>query len=108
VTGTGSSGPSAPAGAAPERTQLAWRRTALSGTAVTLLTARLAFREGFAAPRLVLGALALLPLAGLLLVARHRRGGVGESGALPGWVPAATAASLAWFAVLGAVLVVLP
>ena len=100
--------PPAPPGAATERTQLAWRRTALSGTAVVLLTARLAARGGFAYPQLVLGGLALLPLAGLLLVARHRLGSVGESGAPPGWVPAATAASLAWFAVLGAVLVVLP
>ena len=100
--------PSAPPGAATERTQLAWRRTALSGTAVVLLTARLAARGGFAYPQLVLGGLALLPLAGLLLVTRRRLGSVGESGAPPGWVPSAMAMSVAWFAVLGAVLVVLP
>jgi hypothetical protein len=108
VTGAEPSEPSAPPGAATERTQLAWRRTALSGTAVALLAARLAFRGDFTYLHLVLGLLALLPLAVLLLVARHRLGGVGESGAPPGWVPVTMAASLAWFAVLGVVLVVLP
>lgn len=108
MTGAGPSGPPAPPGAATERTQLSWRRTALSGTAVALLSARLAFRGGFALSHLVLGGLVLLPLVGLLLVTRRRLGSVGESGAPPGWVPAATAMSVAWFAVLGAVLVVLP
>lgn len=107
MTGTDQSGPPPPPGAAPERTQLAWRRTALSGTVVALLIARLAFRDGDAPLHLVLGALALVPFAGLLLVTRLRLGTVGESGAPPGWVPAAVAASLVWFAVLGAVLAVL-
>ncbi len=107
MTGTDQSGPPAPPGAATERTQLAWRRTALSGTVVALLIARLAFRDGDAYLHLILGGLGLLPLAGLLLVMRHRLGSVGQSGAPPGWVPAAAAASLAWFAVLGAVLAVL-
>lgn len=108
MTGAEPSVPAAPPGAATERTQLAWRRTALSGTVVALLAARLAARDGFACPQLVLGGLVLLPFAGLLLVTRRRLGSVGESGAPPGWIPAAMAASLAWFAVLGAVLVVLP
>lgn len=108
MTGTDRSGPPSPPGAATERTQLAWRRTALSGTAVALLIARLAFRGGFAHLHLVLGVLALLPFAGLLLVMRHRLGNVGESGAAPRWIPAAMAAILACFAVLGAVLAVLP
>ena len=47
-------------------------------------------------------------LRSVLLVTRRRLRSVGESGAPPGWVPSAMAMSLAWFAVLGAVLVVLP
>lgn len=108
MTDADQSGPPPPPGAATERTQLAWRRTALSGTVVALLIARLAFRNGDAPLHLVLGGLALVPFAGLLLVTRLRLGNVGESGAPPGWVPAAVAASLVWFAVLGAVLAVLP
>lgn len=97
-----------PPSAAPERTRLSWRRTALSTTAVTLLTVRLGIREGFAPLRLTVTALALLCWVGLLLLGRYRIRSIGTSGALPGWVPAVTATCLAWFAVLGAVLVVLP
>lgn len=105
MTGT-AAGP--PPSAAPERTRLSWRRTALAGTAVTLLTARLAIRDGFAPLRLTVGGLALIGWVGVLLIARYRIRAIGESGAPPGWVPAVTASCLAWFAVLGGVLAVLP
>jgi hypothetical protein len=97
-----------PRGTAPERTRLAWRRTALAGTAVTLLVARLAIRDGLRPLPLTVGGLAALSWIGLLLLGRYRLGSAGASGAPPGWVPVATAACLAWFTVLGAVLVVLP
>jgi hypothetical protein len=97
-----------PRGTAPERTRLAWRRTALAGTAVTLLVARLAIRDGLRPLPLTVGALAALAWFGLLLLCRYRLGSVGGSGAPPGWVPVATVACLAWFTVLGAALVVLP
>jgi hypothetical protein len=97
-----------PASTATERTRLAWRRTGLAGTAVTLLTARLAIRDGLSPSRLALGGLSLLAWVGILLLGRYRLGTVGRSGAPPGWVPAVTATCLAWFVVLGTVLVVLP
>jgi hypothetical protein len=96
-----------PANTASERTVLSWRRTALSGTAVTLLVLRLAMRKGYGPVHLSLAALALPGLAALLLLARYRLR-TGPSEAPPGWVPVATAACAAWLAVLGAVLAVLP
>jgi hypothetical protein len=105
MTGT-AAGP--PPGAAPERTRLSWRRTVLACTAITLLTARLAIRHGFAPVRLTVGGFALLGWVGVLLIGRYRMRSIGESGAPPGWVPAVTASCVAWFAVLGAVLAVLP
>jgi len=107
MTGTGAAG-SDPANTASERTLLAWRRSALSGTAVTLLVVRLAIRNGFGPLHLSLAALALPGLAALLLLARYRQRTAGPSGAPPGWVPVATAACAIWFAVLGAALAVLP
>ena len=97
-----------PPGAAPERTRLAWRRTALSATAVTLITVRLGIRDGYAPLRLTVAGLAMVGWVGLLLLGQYRIRSVGTSGAPPGWVPAVTATCVAWFAVLGAVLVVLP
>jgi hypothetical protein len=105
MTGT-ATGP--PPGTAPERTRLAWRRTALAGTAVMLLTARLAIRDGPVPLHLAVGGLALLGWFGVVLLGRYRIRSAGASGAPPGWVPAVTATCLAWFAVLGAVLAVLP
>ena len=107
MSGTGAAC-SDPANTASERTVLSWRRTALSGTAVTLLVARLAVRNGYGPLHLSLAALALPGLAALLLIARYRLRTAGPSGAPPGWVPAATAACAIWFAVLGAALAVLP
>ena len=97
-----------PPGAAPERTRLAWRRTALSATAVSLITVRLGIRDGFVPLRLTVAGLAMLGWVGLLVLGRYRIRSIGTSGAAPGWVPAVTATCLAWFAVLGGVLVVLP
>ena len=97
-----------PPGTAPERTRLSWRRTALSVTAVTLLTARLAIRDGLAPLRLTVAALAVLGWVVAMLLSGYRIRSAGTSGAPPGWVPSLTATCLAWFAVLGAVLVVLP
>lgn len=107
MTGTAEQ-PGSPPGAAPERTRLSWRRTALSGTAVTLLIGRLAIRDGFVPLRLALVVLAVLGWAGAVLLSQYRTRSIGTSRPLPGWVPAVTATWLAWFAVIGAVLVVLP
>jgi hypothetical protein len=107
MTGTGAAGPD-PANTASERTLLSWRRTALSGTAVTLLVARLAVRNGYGPLHVTLAALSLPGLAALLLIARYRLRTAGPSGAPPGWVPVATAVCGVWFAVLGAALAVLP
>jgi hypothetical protein len=97
-----------PANTASERTLLAWRRTALAGTAVTLLVVRLAIRNGYGPVHLSLAALALPGLVALLLLTRYRLRTVGPSGAPPGWVPVATAACAVWFAVIGTALAVLP
>ena len=105
MTGT-AAGP--PPSAAPERTRLSWRRTVLACTAITLLTARLAIRHGFAPLRLAVGAFVLVGWVGVLLIGRYRIRSIGQYGAPPGWVPAVTASCVAWFAVIGAVLAVLP
>jgi Domain of unknown function (DUF202) len=111
-TGTGPTGTAptgtGPTGTAPRRTRLAWRRTALATGAVTVLTGRLALAGGHHPGHLIMGGLALLGWAGLVLLAGHRAGRVAPQTPPPGWVPTAMALGVAWFAVLGAVLVVLP
>ena len=92
---------------APVRTRLSWRRTVLSAAAVTLLVARLAAHDGFAPPDLALGGLTLLSPVGIALLGRYRLRTVDGRPATPRWVPVATAACVAWFAVLGAALAVL-
>ncbi len=66
------SGPAGDAGAQPERTRLAWRRTVLSGTVCALLLFRLAFERGLDPAGAVGLALGLLCWLALLLLA-HRR-----------------------------------
>jgi uncharacterized membrane protein YidH (DUF202 family) len=107
MSGTGRAR-SDPANTATERTLLAWRRTALSGTAVTLLVVRLAVRDGYGPVHLSLAALALPGLFGLLLLTRYRLRALTRPEAPSGWVPVATAACAAWFAVIGVGLAVLP
>jgi hypothetical protein len=103
MTGTGPALNSAVA-----RTRLAWRRTGLAGTGVALLTARLAVRDGLRPLDLALGGFSLLAWVGILLLGRYRLRTAGASGAPTGRVPAMTAMCLAWFAVFGALLAVLP
>lgn len=59
-------------GLQPERTRLAWRRTTLTATVVTVLAARSAFQDGERAVGLVACAWCVLVWLGLLAVA-HRR-----------------------------------
>ncbi len=107
MSGTGGARPD-PTNTATERTRLAWRRTGLSGTAVTLLVVRLAVRNGYGPVHLSVAALALPGFVGLLLLTRYRLRTAGSRPAPSGWVPVATAACAAWFAVIGAALAVLP
>jgi len=60
-----------PAGLAPERTSLAWSRTALSYAGCALLLARLATNSGPTAV-VVVGALGVLAAVGLLVAAELR------------------------------------
>jgi hypothetical protein len=62
----------APAGLAAERTRLAWRRTALGGTAVALLAARLAVTTTAGAVTVALFAVVMAGWLGLLLAAFRR------------------------------------
>jgi uncharacterized membrane protein YidH (DUF202 family) len=107
MKGTGATAAN-PTETAAERTRLSWRRTALSGTAVTLLVVRVAIRNGYGPVHVCLAVLALPGFAGLLLLTRYRLRTAGRSGAPASWVPVATAICAAWFAVIGAALAVLP
>jgi uncharacterized membrane protein YidH (DUF202 family) len=57
--------------AQPERTRLAWRRTALAATVTTLLAIRFALRDGLAP--VPLAVVALLALTWLVLLAGSQR-----------------------------------
>lgn len=58
--------------AQPERTRLAWRRTALTATVTALLAARFALVEGESALQLVLTALIALTWVGFLVGVQRR------------------------------------
>ncbi|MGW2091408.1 DUF202 domain-containing protein [Promicromonospora sukumoe] len=68
----GTAGPTPPPGLQPERTELAWRRTALSVAAVSLVGARL-LPALFGSAVWLLPGLAGLALAGYLWLASRRR-----------------------------------
>jgi uncharacterized membrane protein YidH (DUF202 family) len=98
--------PSGPDGASPQRTRLAWRRTALSHTACALLLLRLAAGVG----RLWLGALvAALTLTGWLaaMLIGQRRINAMTVPAVAGRALPLAASLAVGFALLGGVLVVL-
>jgi uncharacterized membrane protein YidH (DUF202 family) len=59
-------------GASAERTRLAWRRTALTTTAVALLTVRVAVRHGYGPLAIVGIAAAAIGWLAQLVVAQHR------------------------------------
>jgi hypothetical protein len=85
-----------------ERTRLAWRRTGLATTLVTLLTARLA---GFDALGTALAV--LLWLAVLAVVRRRRTALLAAHPPIAGRTPAVLAALAVGFALLGTLVVVL-
>jgi uncharacterized membrane protein YidH (DUF202 family) len=93
--------------AQPERTRLAWLRTNLAATAVALLGARLALRDGTAAPRLVALTIIALALAGLLALTRGRTRGLDAARppAMSPPVAALAAGCVVTVAVCGATLV---
>lgn len=88
-----------------ERTTLAWRRTALAGTAVVMLAARLA-ATGVGRPAgLMLTALAVLGWPALLAVAFRRLRGMGPGRAPPTARAVGLVALTVGYAALGIVLV---
>jgi hypothetical protein len=93
-------------GRQPERTRLAWRRTVLTVTVVTLLAGRLAIREAGAALQLL--ALAAVFVGWLAVLALSWRRIAAMGGAAPGpvrrAVPLTTLATIG-FAGLGVALV---
>jgi uncharacterized protein DUF202 len=65
-------------GASAERTRLAWRRTALSATAVGLLAARPAFHPAAGWLAWLIAALAMAGWAALVALAYRRAGGLAD------------------------------
>jgi len=96
----------APAGLAAERTRLAWRRTALGGTAVALLAARLAITNADGAAAVALVAVALAGWLGVLVTAFRRLRGM-RPGRPPSGRVVGLAALAVGFAALGAAQVLL-
>jgi uncharacterized membrane protein YidH (DUF202 family) len=95
-------------GLQPERTRLAWRRTALAATAVSILAARLA---GGARPtiRAALGvaAVAVLWLAAIAVCHRRINALAAPRPAAAGRAPAVLAAAVLGYALLGVLLLAL-
>lgn len=86
-------------GRQPERTRLAWRRTALAMTVVTGLTVRLALTTGAAG--VVLAAVTVAAWAGLMFLLRPWR----SVAPTPGWALPLAALATAAAAGLGVLLV---
>lgn len=86
-------------GRQPERTRLAWRRTALAMTVVTGLTVRLALTAGAAG--VVPAAVTVAAWAGLMFLLRPWR----AAAPTPGWALPLSALATVGAAGLGAVLV---
>ncbi|MGN9777742.1 DUF202 domain-containing protein [Micromonospora sp. H33] len=89
-------------GLQPERTRLAWRRTALAMTVIMVLTVRLAFTRDTVGA--VLAGLAVLGWFAALRVCSRRATGTGPAAAYGRALPLAALVT-AGFATLGAVLV---
>jgi Domain of unknown function (DUF202) len=93
-------------GASAERTRLAWRRTALSGTVVGLLAVRPAFAPRAGAAALLLAAAAMVGWAVLMALAYRRTRGLAATPPKPGGgsIPASAWITVG-FAVLGGLVV---
>ncbi|MFJ8546763.1 DUF202 domain-containing protein [Streptomyces sp. NPDC093586] len=95
-------------GLQPERTRLAWRRTTLSGTVVTVLAAKAALHGG-PTPSAVVAVALCCALWLVLLYLAHRRIGALASASRPPVIAPGSAAAVALctvgLAVCGAVLV---
>ncbi|MGH8795184.1 MAG: DUF202 domain-containing protein [Stackebrandtia sp.] len=93
-------------GAQFERTRLAWRRTALTATILSVFAIRLALQQGVSPPMVAVSALTALAWLGFLIgVQRRIRSLACDRPApwKPPW-PLLTSAAVIWFAALGAVL----
>ena len=78
------SSPGPDAGAATERTRLAWRRTGLSATAVGLLAARPAFRPEAGALAWLIAALAMAGWVAMIALGYRRSRGLRSVPPRPG------------------------
>jgi uncharacterized membrane protein YidH (DUF202 family) len=95
------------AGAAAERTRLAWRRTALAGTVVALLTVRLATHDRWhALDAVVIALAALVWLAQMWLIQRRIQAMEEREPATIGRTLTVTALIAVVFTLLGLVLVI--
>jgi uncharacterized membrane protein YidH (DUF202 family) len=94
-------------GAAAERTRLAWRRTTLAVTAITLLIARMATLTTTLAVGLVGLALALAGWVAAIVLAHRRITDLGRGQPLAAVrrSPAVLALFVAWYALIGALLI---
>jgi hypothetical protein len=100
MTATGS-------GLSPERTRFAWRRAALSGTVVALLTVRLAIDAAGGPAVVALAGLAVVGWLGLLAVAFRGVRGMGQDRPPPVGRAVGLVALTIGYAGLGVALVVL-
>jgi uncharacterized membrane protein YidH (DUF202 family) len=93
-------------GASPERTRLAWRRTALSGAVVGLLLARPAFAPRAGAGAVLLAAAAMIGWTILTTLAYWRTRGLAAAPSRPGRgsIPASAWIAVG-FAILGGLVV---
>lgn len=94
-------------GAAAERTRLAWRRTTLAVTAVTLLIARMSTLTRTVAVGLVALAFALAGWIAAIALAHRRITDLGRGPLVSALRrgPAAIALFVAWYALIGALLI---
>jgi uncharacterized membrane protein YidH (DUF202 family) len=93
-------------GASAERTRLAWRRTTLASTAVTLLTIRLAARESATPLHVVAIVAGVVGWIALMVITQRRiRAMAADEPRRVGRALPATALVIAGYAVLGLILV---
>jgi hypothetical protein len=96
------------AGLSPERTRLAWRRTLLADTVVTLLCLRLAVAVGSGGARLLVAAAAMLVwLVALVVTFRRTRALTASRPGAAGRALPLSAIICLGYAVLGAILILI-